>query len=76
MGTGLASTTAQLVSTAWRTVMRLSSISGMATTLDAKMGAARKLPSASQMANSAPSRASTTWRRKSMGVSTGTGDRV
>ncbi|MNL50789.1 hypothetical protein D3C87_1738330 [compost metagenome] len=67
------STTCQLASTACNSVARRSSNSGMATTLDAKIGAAMRLPSASQISNSQPSRASTTCRKKSDGVSMGTG---
>ena len=54
MGTGFTMTHCQLVSTAWRRPTRRSSSSGMATTLEAKMGAAIKPPISSQSSNSQP----------------------
>ena len=73
MGAGLASTTRQLVSTAAMSGMRRSSMSGMDTTLEAKIGAARTPPMNSQVSNRKLSGASTTWRRKSIGALTGAG---
>ena len=70
---GLARTVCQLVSTACHRLTRRSSSNGIATTLEAKMGAASRLPSASQSAKSVLSGASTTCVMKSMGLSMGTG---
>ena len=63
IGSGLVMTACQRVSTACNSVARRSSSSGMATTLDAKMGAAIRLPSVSQFQTTSPSRAMTTWRK-------------
>jgi hypothetical protein len=51
IGAGLTSTACQLVNTACITLARRSSSSGMATTLEANMGAAMTPPMASQSSN-------------------------
>jgi hypothetical protein len=73
IGTGLASTTRQLVSTACISGMRRSSSRGIETTLEAKIGAARMPPIDNQASNRKWLRPSTTWRRKSIGVWMGAG---
>ena len=70
IGSGLASTTRQLASTAASTPTGRSSSSGIATTLLANTGAASTPPSSTQPSNSQPVSASTTWRTKSAGLLT------
>ena len=68
---GLASAAATLVVTARNSGVERSSNNGMATTLDAKIGAASTLPSISQPGNNSDWSSRTTTRRKSIGPRTG-----
>ena len=73
MTAGFANTTCQLVSTAVLTLTCLSSSKGMATTLDANMGAANIAPTASHTSNNQLCGDRTTRCTKSAGEFTGPG---